>query len=241
MIQEAVARQSNFEATRRSELLDGLRDTIPLIIGAAPFGLIFGALAITSGLSPAATMGMSLFVFAGSAQFIAAGLVAAGTGVAVIIATTFIVNVRHALYSATLAPHVRELPHWWLAPLGFWLTDETFAVAVARYLRDDKSPWKHWYFFGSALAMYLNWQLWTFVGVRTGQAIPNAADWGLDFAMVVTFIGLLVPFVRSRATLLAVLLGAATAVALNPLPHKLGLMAAALVGVAVGTVMEQRN
>ena len=239
MIQEVVARQSNFEATRRSELLDGLRDTIPLIIGAAPFGLIFGALAITSGLSTAATLGMSLFVFAGSAQFIAAGLVAAGAGVAVIVAATFIINLRHALYSATLAPHVQHLPPWWLIPLGAWLTDETFAIAAARYTRQDASPFKHWYYLGSALAMYVNWQLWTFVGLHLGQSIPNAADWGLDFAMVVTFIGLLVPFVRSRASLAAVLAGAATAVVLNPLPHKLGLMAAALVGVAVGVLMER--
>ncbi len=241
MIQEIVARQSNFEATRRRELLDGVRDTVPLIIGAAPFGAIFGALAITSGLSPAATMGMSIFVFAGSAQFIAAGLVTAGTGVAVIVATTFIVNLRHALYSATLAPHVKHLPQWWLVPLGFWLTDETFAIAAARYTHHDQSPFKHWYYLGSALAMYVNWQLWTFIGLRLGQAIPNASEWGLDFAMVVTFIGLLVPFVRNRATLAAVLAGAATAVALNPLPHKLGLMVAALIGVAVGVMLKRKE
>ena len=106
-----------------SELLAGARDTFPLIVGAIPFGLIFGTLAISSGLSFAATMAMSAIVFAGSAQFIAVGLVMAGTGWPIIVLTTFVVNLRHALYSATLAPYIKKLPQRWQIPMAFWLTD----------------------------------------------------------------------------------------------------------------------
>jgi 4-azaleucine resistance transporter AzlC len=221
-------------STPRSEFWAGVRATIPLLIGAAPFGLIFGALAINSGLSLAGAGGFSAIVFAGSAQFIAAGLVASGVGTGFIILTTLIVNLRHALYGATLAPHTAHLPQRWLLPLAFWLTDETFAVVASHYAKADSSPHKHWYFFGSAIFMYVNWQAWTWLGIFVGQSIPNPAAWGLDFAMVVTFIGLLVPFVRNHKMLVAVLVAGLVALLANGLPNKLGLMAASLAGVAVG-------
>lgn len=225
-------------STPRSEFWAGVRATIPLIIGAIPFGLIFGAIAVNSGLSLAAAAGFSAIVFAGSAQFIGAGLVASGVGVGFIILTTLIVNLRHALYGATLAPHTRNLPQRWLLPLAFWLTDETFVVVISRYAKDDGSPYKHWYFFGSALSMYINWQLCTWIGILVGQSIPNPGAWGLDFAMTVTFIGMLVPFVKNRVTLIAVLVAGLAALVFNGLPNKLGLMVASLAGVGVGLALE---
>jgi len=97
-------------ATRRQEFFKGARDTLPLVIGAMPFGIIFGTLAAGAGLSPWGAMGMSLFVFAGSSQFIAMGLIGAGTAWPMIVLTTFVVNFRHLLYTATLLPHLRRLP-----------------------------------------------------------------------------------------------------------------------------------
>src|SRR5258707_111019 len=99
--------------TRPSEFISGMRDTIPLEVGGIPFGIIFGALAVNSGLSPAAAMGFSLFVYAGSAQFIGANLVGQGVGIPLIVFTTFIINVRHTLYGATLAPHMKHLSQRW--------------------------------------------------------------------------------------------------------------------------------
>ena len=112
--------------SRRSEFIAGWRDTFPLVLGATPFGLIFGAQAVAVGLSPAAALGMSLFVFAGSAQFIGVLLVGQHTSLVIIVLTTFVVNLRHALYSITLAPSLKHLPQRWLLPLGFLLTDETY-------------------------------------------------------------------------------------------------------------------
>ncbi len=230
------------ETTRRSEFIAGAKATIPLIVGAIPFGIIFGALAITSGISPAGAVAMSALVFAGSSQFIATGLIAGSANPFVIILTTFVVNLRHALYSATLAPHVKHLPHRWLLPLGFWLTDETFVVAVSRYNQRDDSPHKHWYYFGSALSMYVNWQLCTWIGILAVSAIDQEqlASLGLDFAMIVTFIGMLVPMLKGRPVLAAVIVASLTAVIANPLPHKLGLILAALAGVVAGVVAERR-
>jgi 4-azaleucine resistance transporter AzlC len=225
--------------TRQSEFIAGMRATIPLIVGAIPFGIIFGAIAATSRLSPVAALAMSAFVFAGSAQFISLGLIAGGATIPLIVLTTLVVNLRHALYGATLGPYMKQLPQRWLAPLGFWLTDESFVIAVQRYERADESPHKHWFLFGSELWMYLNWQLCTVIGLVAGQSIPNPASWGLDFAMTVTFTGMVIPMIRNRPLLVAVAVAGVTAVLANSLPNKLGLMVAALFGVIAGVVAEQ--
>ncbi|MBZ0298965.1 MAG: AzlC family ABC transporter permease [Anaerolineae bacterium] len=225
-------------ATRRSEFLIGMKDTFPLILGAIPFGIIFGALAINAGLSPAATMGMSLFVFAGSAQFIGAGLVGQGASLGVIVLTTFVVNLRHVLYSASLGPYMKRLSQVWLLPLAFWLTDETYAVVIRHYQREDDSPYKHWYYFGSSISMYVNWNLCTLIGILAGQRLEGLATLGLDFAMVVTFIGILVPLLVSRPMLLSALVAGVVGVLANGLPNKLGLMLAAVCGIAAGMLAE---
>jgi len=224
--------------TRLSEFFAGARATIPLILGAIPFGLMFGAVAINAGITPFGTIAMSLFVFAGSGQFIAAGLVSQGIQTGFIILTTFVVNLRHALYAASLAPFMRHLPQRWLLPLGFWLTDETYAVVIKRYAEGEDSPYRHWYHLGSAVAMYLNWQVCTILGVLAGKAIPDAAGWGLDFAMVVTFIGIVVPMITSYPMLVAALTAGGTSLLFDSLPNKAGLMIAAVIGIAAGYICE---
>lgn len=225
--------------TPRSEFIAGFKATIPLVIGAIPFGMIFGVLAVNGGLSPGAAMGMSLFVFAGSAQFIAAGLAASGTAAGLIVLTTLVVNLRHTLYGATLGPYMSHLSQKWLLPLGFWLTDESFVVAANRYAADDASPYKHWFCLGSEVFMYANWQLCTLIGVVAGQALPDPLSWGLDFAMVVTFLGMVVPMVKTRPMLAAVVTSGVVATLANGLENQIGLMLAALSGIAVGALTER--
>ncbi|MCB0165305.1 MAG: AzlC family ABC transporter permease [Anaerolineae bacterium] len=222
-----------------SEFLAGARDSFPLIVGAIPFGIIFGTLALSSGLSFTGAMAMSALVFAGSAQFIALGLVAAGTAWPIIVLTTFVVNLRHILYSATLAPYVRHLPRRWQVPLAFWLTDETFLVVVKRYTQQPLSSHHRWYYLGSALFMYTNWQLCTFLGLTVGQMLPNAAAWGLDFAMPVTFLGMVIPYLKNRPMIAAVVVAGVVALVAHPVPHQLGLMIATLAGIATGMLVEQ--
>lgn len=229
------------EFTRRGEFLAGVKDTFPLMLGAAPFGLIFGAIAVTGGLSPAAAMGMSLIVFAGSAQFIGVQLFAQGTPILVIVLTTFIVNVRHALYGASLAPYVKHLSQRWLLPLAFWLTDETYAIVIRRYQNDSESPYLHWYFLGSSVSMYINWQLWTLAGIIAGQQFEGLAQLGLDFALALTFIGIVVPLIINRPMLVCAVIAGVVGVVTYGLPNKLGLMVAAIAGIAAGMIAENWN
>ncbi len=227
-------------SSRIREFGAGAKDTIPMMIGAMPFGIIFGALAISGErtLTPAATMGMSLIVFAGSAQFIALGLYAQGIGLPFIIFTTFIVNLRHALYAASLAPFMRHLGQRWLATLGFWLTDETYAVVIRRYHADGQIAHSHWYYLGSALPFYLNWQLCTLIGIVAGSQLGDAASWGLDFAMTVTFISIVVPLIKGRPMLACALGSGAVSLMARGLPNRLGLLIGGLAGIAVGLLVE---
>jgi len=225
--------------TRQGEFLAGIKDTFPMVIGAIPFGIIFGAVAVAGGLSPAAAMGMSLFVFAGSAQFIGANLFSQGVSFGIIVLTTFVVNLRHALYGASLAPYVKHLSQIWLLPLAFTLTDETYAIVISRYQQHDDSPYKHWYFFGSEVIMYFNWQTCTLIGIVAGQQFKDLANLGLDFAMVVTFIGIVIPLLVNRPMLICAIVAGVTSILANGLPNKLGLMVAALIGIAAGMIAEE--
>ncbi len=237
--------------TRRAEFVRGMRAIVPLVIGAAPFGIIFGAVAVSGGvvaegetahqLSPLAVQSMSLFVYAGASQFIAAELVRNAAAVLVVIFTTLIVNLRHTLYSASLAPYLHGFPQRWLAPLAFGLTDEVFVVSIARYQQADSSPYKHWYQAGAAVLMYSGWQFFTLIGILAGRSIPpeQVARLGLSFAATVTFIGMLIPMLQSRALLISAAAAGAASVLFYGLPNRLGLLAAALVGIAAGVLAER--
>jgi 4-azaleucine resistance transporter AzlC len=239
------------EAPQKETPLDeawhGLRDTLPFMFGSIPFGLLFGTLATGEGLSPLATMAMSLFVFSGSAQFIAVVLLGAGSGIWVVWFATFVLNLRHLLYAATLVDHVRHLSQAWRFPLAAFLTDETFAVMERRYrtqsAKADLRPQgggrnAHWYYLASCAGMYLNWQTWTFIGITVGQRFPQVQNWGLEFAMVVTFIGIVVPLLTSMPYVAAAVVAGLVAALANPLPYKLGLMLAALAGIVVGVALD---
>lgn len=224
---------------RFKELVAGARDTVPMMIGAAPFGIIFGTLVATGPLALWHGQLMSLVVFAGSAQFIALGLIASHASFAVIWATTLIVNLRHVLYSATLAPYVSHLPLRWRLALGALLTDEVFAVAWAYFRGHAPGDVSPWHFLGSGLAMYLNWQVWTAAGLLFGAAFPGLQSLGLDFAMVATFIAIVVPQLVALRYLAAAVTAGALAFFWQAWPYKLGLLGAVLVGVAVGVVLSR--
>ncbi len=216
-------------------MLAGARDTIPLEVGGIPFGIIFGARA-ASVLTAGGTLAMSAFVYAGSAQFIAVGLLAGGVSTPIIVLTTLVINLRHLLYSASLGPYLKHVKQRWLIPLGFWLTDETYLVVIRRYQQGLEPSLRQWYFLGSCLSMYVMWQLSTLIGLIAGQRIKDPQSWGLDFALYVTFIGMTVPAMKSRSAVVSVIVAGTVAVLANGLPNNLGLIVAALAGVIAGMV-----
>lgn len=208
------------------------------MLGALPFGLIYGALAREAGIPAPAALAMSSIVFAGSAQFIGTQLFASGTPGTVILLTTFVVNLRHLLYSASVAPHLRPLRPAWKWLLGYLLTDEAYAVTIARFqIRSTTDADRHWFFLGAGLTLWAGWQLSTAAGVLLGAGIPRGSD--LEFALPLIFIAIIVPMLTDRATRLAALIGAVVAVAGADLPMRLGLMAGAAAGIAAGWLADR--
>ena len=224
---------------KRKHFWAGARSEIPLLIGVIPFGLIYGALALKSGLSPAASQMMSSIVFAGSAQFITAQLVHDITPSFVIVLTIAVVNLRHMLYSASLAPYVAALPMRWKILLSYLLTDEAYAPTIIHYEKEGSTPDAHWFWLGAGSALWMCWQTSTALGIFLGTAIPES--WSLDFALPLTFIAMVVPVLKDRPAVAAALSAGIVALIAFSLPYKLGLILAALVGILVGTVLEGRK
>lgn len=211
--------------------------SIPMIIGGIPFGLLFGSLASSYGLSPWFAVAMSAIVFAGSAQFVALGLIALHAPIWVIVSTTFIVNLRHLLYAADLVKFVKHLPMSLRMIMGFGLIDETYAAVRPMYevgSADEKNG--HKVYLGSFLSFYVMWNVTTVLGVLSGELIPGMSEWGLEFAMVATFIGIITPYLKHRAFWLCLLSAGVSSILLSGLPNNLGLLVSAVIGVVMGFV-----
>jgi 4-azaleucine resistance transporter AzlC len=225
--------------TPRAQFLAGIRAELPIVLGVLPFGLIYGVLAISAGMSPLLAVATSTIVFAGSAQFIGAQLIGAGAPALVIWATTFIVNLRHLLYSAAMAPHAAHLSRRWQLLLGYLLTDEAYVVTAVHYDRDHTPiENRHWFWFGAGMTLWSSWQLSTIAGVIFGTQVPES--WSLDFTLALTFIGMVVPLCKYRPNLAAALVAGTVGVLTHAWPYRLGLMAAALSGITIGVLLEQR-
>jgi 4-azaleucine resistance transporter AzlC len=225
--------------TRRQEFLLGMRDEIPILLGVVPFGLIFGALAMNVGLPAAAAQAMSSIIFAGSAQFIAAQLIGAGASGIVVVMVVLVVNLRHLLYSASLAPHLQHLKPAWKLLLSYLLTDEAYAVTVIHYGQKGDAEHRHWYYLGAGLTLWTVWQISTVAGILVGAQIPQ--DWPLSFALPLTFIALVVPVLKDRASIAAALTAGAVGLLAMSFPLKTGLLLAAFVGIATGMIVERRQ
>jgi 4-azaleucine resistance transporter AzlC len=220
------------------EFWGGIKGELPILLGVTPFGMIYGVLATSAGLSQWDAMAMSSIVFAGSSQFMLVQLVSLGTPILMMIITGFVINLRHALYSASVAPYTKHLSTLWKLILSYFLTDEAYAVTIMHYQEDTPIKHKHWFFLGAGLALWTCWQISTAAGLFLGAQIPPS--WGLDFTLALTFIALAVPAITDNASFFAAVSAGITALLTRGLPYKLNLIAAAVVGVAVGVWRDQR-
>jgi predicted branched-subunit amino acid permease len=187
---------------------------------------------------PAAQM-MSAIVFAGSSQLVTTQLVLEAAPGFVIILTIAVVNLRHMLYSASVAPYLALLSTRWKVLLAYLLTDEAYAPSIVKYERAGVTPQAHWFLFGAGLSLWMNWQISTALGIFLGTAIPES--WSLDFALPLTFIAMVVPVLKNRPAIAAAFSAGIVALVAYSLPYRLGIILAAIVGIAVGTFLEDRT
>lgn len=222
------------------EFAAGVKAEAPILLGVLPFGLIFGALALQAGIPPAPALAMSSIVFAGSAQFVATQLFAAGAPAVILLLTAFVVNLRHLLYSASVAPYLSRLRPAWKGVLAYLLTDEAYAVAITHYQQTGtRENNQHWFFLGAGLTLWVTWQASTAAGIFLGARIP--ASWNLEFALPMTFLALARPAVTDRATAVAALTAGIVAVLAYGLTMRLGIIVAAAAGIAAGLLTEPRT
>lgn len=227
---------------RLKEFLAGCRDEAPLQLGVIPFGMLYGIGAVAAGMPVWLAQLTSMVVFAGAAQLVIVQMLSAAAGALPIGLTAALLNLRHLLYSASVAGHVRHLPRRWRVVLAYLLTDEAYAVAILRYTRpaaadqEQAEPdLRHWYFLGCGLTLWGCWQLSTALGIAFGARIPP--EWDIDFAVPLTFIALLTLLVKERAGQAAVLVAALAVLALAALPFRLGLVLAIVLGLLAGAAV----
>jgi predicted branched-subunit amino acid permease len=201
-------------------------------LGVFPFGLVFGVLAIASGLSPLEAILMSSIVFGGASQIVFVQLWSAGVPPFIVGTSVSIVNLRHVLYSASLSQYIKNLPLIWRLVLAYFLTDQTYANGLNHYRSNQLSKYDHYYFLGSGLALWSGWQIATIFGVLGATIIPS--EWSLTFAISLTFIAIVAPMIKRFSDVAACITTGILAIVLQPLPWKLWLIAAGFGGILIG-------
>jgi len=224
-------------ASPREEFLAGAREIAPVLVGMLPFGLVTGVAATASGLTPLQGIALSMLSFSGIAQLVVCQLIAAGSPAIVVVGAGSIVSLRFVMYSAAVSPHLAHLDRRWRALLAFLMTDQSFSMTAARFSAPGDRSARHWHTLGASLTLYLAWQAVVVAGIAVGAQVPER--WSLDFAVVLTFIALLVPAVRTRADLAGAMVAAAVALAALGLPYRLSLVAASLAGIGAGLAIER--
>jgi 4-azaleucine resistance transporter AzlC len=186
----------------RQTFLDGCKSGIPIAIGYVPIAIAFGLLAKSVGVLDHITILLSLFVFAGASQFMAVQMVASGVYVSEIIFTTFILNLRHFLMTASLGQRLEPITYPWRFLLSFGVTDETFSVSSLQKTPVISKKFQ----FGLNLIAYSFWNIGTLVGLFLSSSIPTAVQQSMGIALYAMFIGLLMPSIRESYKILVVVL-----------------------------------
>ena len=224
----------------RRELRAGIAVVAPMLVGALPFGLVAGATPVAEGLGAAAALGFSTIVFAGASQLAAIDVLGDGGSALVAAVTAWTINLRMLLYSASLAPHLADQPLRRRLTVAYLLTDQAYAVSIARWTQphpgDATARWS--FYIGGALAVAVVWVTATLVGAVVGDAIPD--DVPLDFAVPLVFLVLLVPVVTARPAAVAAAVGGIGAVLAAELgAGHLSILIGAVAGIIAGAATDR--
>ncbi|WP_040697647.1 AzlC family ABC transporter permease [Pseudoalteromonas citrea] len=228
--------QSSESNNKYVSLMRGALAVFPLALAVVPWGILAGSYAIEVGLTWLQAQAMSAIVFAGAAQLAALGMLASGIGVMGILLTTTLITSRHLLYSLSLRPSLQTLPTRWRITLGFLLTDEMFAIVMSEKFKSFQS--NPWFALGAGGCFYVSWNLATTLGIVLGTSMPELHSVGLDFAIVATFIALIVPSIKTFPVLVCVGVAAYSATVFALVQWQAGLLLSSGLGMLAGYVAE---
>lgn len=229
---------SLMSSTPKAAYWQGFRDGLPFLLVIMPFSLLFGVVATEAGLNVFEALSFSVVVIAGAAQFTAVHLLENDTPTVIVVLSALAVNLRMAMYSASLTPHLGAAPLWKRAFVAYFLVDQSYALSIATF--EKRRDWglarKVAYFFGTVTPICPMWYVLTIVGALIGNAIPP--EFALDFALPITFIAMIAPMLRSLPHLAAAGAAVTAALLFAGLPLNLGLIVAAVIGMMVGAQAE---
>ena len=231
----------DLRAERRDAFTRGLKAVSPGLVALAVWGLVTGVAMVNGGLTQSAAVTMSLLVYAGSAQLTALPLIVAGAPLWLIFVAGFVVNLRFVIFGAALHPYFRSLSWPKRLLLGFLTVDVAFVVFMPRYA-DAKvkgTTEQRWYYLGMILASWIVWQVTSMTGIALGAQVPQ--NWSLGFAATLALTAMVLPHVRARPMLLSVMAAGVVAWIAQPLPLRLGLLAAVIAGIGAGMWAEQAS
>lgn len=224
---------------RRSAWLAGLRVVAPALIALSAWGLVTGVAMVKSGLTQLQALGMTLLLFAGSAQLAALPLIAADAPIWVVLLTAAVVNLRFVIFSAGLYPYLRHLPLGKRVTLGYVTGDVSFALALSHWIRPGPpigDTDRVWFYLGICSGTWVAWQGASIAGILLGSGVP--ASWGLDFIGILALLALVLPMIAGVPALAGAVVAGVVAVLAAGVPLKLGLVLAVIAGISTAMVVD---
>lgn len=226
--------------TAKSAYVKGVLDGAPFILVIVPFATLFGVLAVEAGLNVLQALAFSVVVIAGAAQFTAIQLLQEDAPTIVVLASALAVNLRMAMYSASLTPYIGGAPLWQRAFAAYLTVDQSYIVSVAQFEKAPEMtlPQRISYFFGAVTPVAPLWYIFTGVGALLGTQVPDS--WALDFAIPITFLAIIAPMFRTLAHVAAAFVAVLVSLLCAGVPYSLGIIIAGIAGMITGAAIEQR-
>ena len=221
--------------TKFNTFLKGTIDILPLMIPVVPFGIIFGAIGIELGFGPYLTYATSIIVFSGASQIVLLQLISAGASSLVAITSSSVVSTRHLLYGAVISQYLNHLSIFWKIGLSYLLTDQAFAVSNEYFKKNNENKYKHFHLLGSGLTLWFIWQLTTIIGIILGSIVPE--ELGLTFTIPLTFLALLVNYLRSIDHIIVIVVSGMMSVLLFEMPFKSYIIFSSLIALLIATIL----
>jgi len=210
-------------------------DALPLFAPAIPFALVVGLAIVDTGMSPLVGWSTAPVIFGGASQLVLISLLGSGAAVSAAVGAALVVNARHLMYSAAMAPCFQKQPRWMRRLGPYVLIDQLFALSILR--ADDDPEDFRTYYLSAGLTFWALWLVTVAIGLFVGPVVPE--EWRLEFAVPILFLGLIVIGIDKPSKLTAALAGAGGAYLWAGLPNRAGLLVGALIGVAAGTIAER--
>lgn len=225
-------------ANPKTAFLRGARDALPFILVVGPFALLFGVVGTEAGLNLVEVMGFSVLVIAGASQFAALQVMSENAPTVIVVLTALAVNLRMAMYSASLTPYLGKASLVKRALVAYFMVDQAYTLSQIKFEMEPEMSVaaRVAYYLGTVAPIAPFWYVLTYVGAVAGTQIPP--EFALDFALPITFIAMIAPALRTVAHIAAAVTSIVVALLMAWMPYGTGLLVAALVAMMVGAQIE---